>query len=143
MSNYLLELEKEITLRWPGTYDKLRKSQSDHIITSFGICIRSSPCWYIYAEYDQTVITIDLYVIENRADFNQILWSLTSTVPPDVKGVNHIQRYWVKPEEVLSGYETIHFKPGDNPDKERILIMTAREVAGHIAKAFGGFSWLD
>jgi hypothetical protein len=136
MSNYLLELESEITLKWPATYSKLRKSHSDGIITSFGICIRSSPCWYIFALYDQTLITIDLYVVEDRADFNEVIWSLTSTAPADMKGINHIQKYWIKPDEVQSGYETIHFKPDESPGKEGIPIMTVKQVVGHIDVTF-------
>jgi hypothetical protein len=136
MSNYLLELEIEIILKWPATYSKLRKSHSDGIITSFGICIRSNPCWYIFAQYDRTIITIDLYVVEDRADFNQVIWSLTSAASATLKGVNHILKYWVKPDEVQSGYETIHFKPDESLDKEGISIMTVKQVVGHIDVTF-------
>lgn len=137
MSNYLLELEGEIILKWPETYDKLRKSHTDHIITSFGICVKKNPSWYIFAEYNQTIITIDLYIMEQRADFNQVFWSLNATPPPaELKGVQHIQTYWVKPDEVRSGYETIHFLPDGNPDKKRVSIMTVRQVVEHIALCF-------
>jgi hypothetical protein len=136
MSNYLLELENEIILKWSGTYDKLRKSHSEHIITSFGICVRSSPCWYIFAEYDHTIIAINLYVVEDKVEFNQVVWLLTSTAPPDREGIKHIQKYWVKPDEVRSGYETIHFEPGDIPDQEGVLIMTVKQVVSHIALCY-------
>jgi hypothetical protein len=137
MSNYLLELESEIILRWPDTYDKLRKSHSDHIITSFGICVKKNPSWYIYAEYNQTIITIDLYIMEQRADFNQVFWSLNATPPPsDIKGVQHIQTYWIKPDEARAGYETIHFKPSESPDMEGLSIMTVKRVVGQIAAIF-------
>jgi hypothetical protein len=134
MSNYLLELESEIILRWPDTYDKLRKSHSDHIITSFGICVKKNPSWYIYAEFNQTLITIDLYIMEQRADFNQVFWSLNAAPPPaDMKGVQHIRTYWIKPDEVGAGFETMHFRPGDNPDKEAVSVMTVRQVIDNIA----------
>jgi hypothetical protein len=137
MSNYLQELENEITLKWPATYDKLRKSYSDQIITSFGICVKKNPSWYIYAEFNQTIITIDLYIMEQRADFNQVFWSLNAApASTDIKGVQHIQTYWIKPDEVRSGYETIHFEPGDSPDQEGVLIMSVSEVVGHIATVF-------
>jgi hypothetical protein len=96
MSNYLHELENEITLKCPSTYNKIRKIQSDHLVTSFGICIRSNPCWYICAEYGRSVITIDLYVIEERADFNEVIGSLTSSAPSNAKGVKRIHKYLVK-----------------------------------------------
>ena len=140
MSNYLLELESEIILKWPDTYDKLRKSHSDHIITSFGICVKKDPSWYIYAEYNKSIITVDLYIMERRADFNQVFWSLNATPPPaDIKGVQHIQTYWIKPDEVRAGYETIHFIPGDSPDKEGISIMTVRQVVEHIKITFSNY----
>jgi hypothetical protein len=141
MSNYLLELESEIILKWPHTYDKLRKSHSDNIITSFGICVKKNPSWYIYAEYNQTIMTIDLYIMQQRADFNQVFWSLNATPPPaELKGVEHIQTYWVKPDEVKAGYETICFKPGDNPDKVGVSTLTVRQVVAHIAFSFNSLS---
>jgi hypothetical protein len=137
MSNYLLELENEIILRWPDTYNKLRKSHTDHIITSFGICVKKNPSWYIYAEFNQSIITIDLYIMEQRADFNEVFWSLNSVPPPsDIKGVQHIQTYWVKPDEVRAGYETMHFKPGKSPDMEMESIISVKEVVDHISLCF-------
>ena len=82
MSNYLLELESDIILRWHDTYDKLRKSHTEHIITSFGICVKKNPSWYIYAEFNQTIITINLYIMKQRADFNWVFWSHTAAPPP-------------------------------------------------------------
>jgi hypothetical protein len=141
MSNYLLELESEIIFRWPDTYDKLRKSHSDHIITSFGICVKKNPSWYIYAEFNQAIITIDLYIMEQRSDFNHVFWSLNAAPPPtDIKGVQHIQTYWVKPDEVKFGYETIHLKPGDNPNKEGASIMTVGQIVRQINTTFFTFS---
>lgn len=80
--------------------------------------------------------SIDLYVIEERVDFNEVIWSLTSSAPLNAKGVKHIQTYWIKPDEVRSGYETIHFNPGDCPDKEGIPIMSVRQVVEDIALSF-------
>lgn len=137
MSNYLPELEAEIIQRWPSTYNKLRKSHSDDIVTSLGVCIRNNPCWYIYAQFDWTIITIDLYVIEERADFNDVIWSLTSSAPLNAKGVKHIQVYWVKPEEESLGFETINFIPGNNPDKGKISFMMVKQIVDHISNVFG------
>lgn len=137
MSNYLPELEAEIIQRWPRTFNKLRKSHSDDIVTSLGVCIRNSPCWYIYAEYDWAKISIDLYVIEERTDFNEVIWSLTSSAPLNAKGVKHIQTYWVKPEEESSGFETINFVPGNKPDKEKISFMMVKQALGQISNLFG------
>jgi hypothetical protein len=136
MNNYLLELENEIISRWSGTYDKLRKSPTDDSTTSLGVCIKTSPCWYIFAEYDGTIISIDLFIIDDKADFNQVIWSLTSAAHPDMKSVKRIQKYWVKPVEVQSGYETVYFTPGDSPDKKSISIMTVKDVVTHISSVF-------
>ncbi|MCF0057136.1 hypothetical protein [Dyadobacter sp. CY356] len=136
MSNYLAELETEIIQRWPSTYNKLRKSHSDDIVTSLGVCIRNNPCWYIYAEYDGTIISIDLYVIQERANFNEVIWSLTSSAPVNIIGVRHIQKYWVKPQEQTLGFETIYYVPGKDPDDQSFLKLTIDQILDHILNQF-------
>jgi rRNA processing protein Krr1/Pno1 len=137
MSNYLLELENEITSRWPITYDKLRKSKSEHIITSFGISVKYNPCWYIFAEYDHSLVTIDLYVVDKKDEFNQNIWHLTSANKhPKTRTIRHIQKYWIKPEEIATGFETIHENPDVEPSHDSIAILTARQVVNHIATLF-------
>jgi hypothetical protein len=137
MSNYLLELENEITSRWPITYDKLRKSKSEHIITSFGISIKYDPCWYIFAEYDHALVTIDLYVVDKKEEFNQNVWHLTSANKhPKTRSIRHIQKYKVKPEEIARGFETIHENPADKTSLHNSSILTPKQVVNHIAGLF-------
>jgi hypothetical protein len=137
MSNYLLELENEITSWWPVTYDKLRKSKSEHIITSFGISIKYDPCWYIFAEYDHAVVTIDLYVVDKKDEFNQNIWHLTAANKhPKTRSIRHIQKYWVKPDEISTGFETVHENPADKQGKENSFILTPKQVVNHIADLF-------
>ena len=136
MSNYLPELEAEIIQRWPSTYNKLRKSHSDDIVTSLGVCIRNNPCWYIYSEYDWTVVTVNLYIIEERADFNEVIWSLTDSASTNANGVKHIRKYLVKPEELAAGFETISFVPGNNSGKDGVRILTVKELVDHILNLF-------
>lgn len=133
MSNYLPELEAEILLRYPNTYNKLRKSHSDDIVTYLGVCVRNKPCWYIYSEYDWTVITIDLYVIDERADFNELVWSLTTSSSSNSKGVKHIHKYLIKPDEVAAGFETVDFTPGARLDKDDVRTLTVKQLIDHIS----------
>jgi hypothetical protein len=132
MSSYLLELEDQITLRWPKAYDRLGRIHFNNIRTFFGVSLKSDPPWYICAEYDCSIIMIDLFVIEDRAEFNQRIWSLTPASPFDMTTVKWIQKYWVKPLEVSYGYETIHFNPEDCLHKKHISVMTVKEVVAHI-----------
>ena len=75
--------------------------------------------------------------MEQRGDFNQVFWSLNSTPSPmDITGIQHIQTYWIKPDEARSGFETIHFEPSESPDKKGVSIMAVRQVVEHIALRF-------
>jgi hypothetical protein len=42
----------------------------------------------------------------------------------------------VKPDETKFTYETMHFNPGDNPDKEAVSVMTVKQVVWYIASVF-------
>jgi hypothetical protein len=132
----------EITLKWPKTYVRLGRIHLNGKKTFFGVSLKSDPPWYICAEYDCVIITIDLFVIVDRAAFNRRIWSLTPAAPLDMTGVKRVQTYWVEPNKGLYGYETIHFIPEYSPYEKHISVMNIKEVVEHISQIIYS-DWLD
>lgn len=104
MNNYLQRLREAIKAKWPEAM-QFTGGQSENFITSIGYAVQMSPCWYIYAESDESV-TIELYHIENPDEFLNNLAVLHSGAVKPIEGVRSLITYFLRPE-VLSPIQRI------------------------------------